>query len=696
MLNFENAKWIWAVSAVQKDSYSDFYFEFEVQDESDCKLLISADSDYTLHVNGTLAGFGQYSDYPEYKIGDVIDISGLIEKGKNRVAITVWYYGNDSMTYVCGKAGVIFEVFSNGRSVAASSENTLSRLSKAYAQGECLNITDQLGYTFHFDNTKCDGFQYTGILNDFTPSVLVNGAPTLIRERPVKRLLLGKRAATEIVSQGIFEYSDMHSIVGARMQYAALGFRKLVQMCGSKDKTLAGRTYTAEGGNGIYLLLDMGKETVGFLDIDIEVSEDCRIDVGYGEHIADGRCRTSIGNRNFSCVIDLKSGRNQYVNTFRRFGCRYIQLFIHSHSARINYAGLRSVDYPLHYKKYNSDNLLRNEIYKTCQHTLACSMHTHYEDCPWREQAMYTMDSRNQMLCGYYAFEEKEFAAASLRLISKGIRSDGLLSICYPAGLDLAIPSFSLIYFLQVNEYVKYTCDIEVARDCFETLKTIIDAFEAQSGNDGLIKSFNDEECWNFYEWSPTLDGASKNVPPRVEAPLNALYSVALANYADICKSLGDMETALWAGKRIKKINSAIVRAFFDSETGAFENFVGGKKYSVLTNALCLLCGAADGLDISVMLESLEANGAENENIKVYPCTLSMNCFRFDALLSVDRHGYRDVILADIDRTYLKMLQGGATAFWETEEGECAFGGAGSLCHGWSALPIYYYEILGK
>ena len=35
----------------------------------------------------------------------------------------------------------------------------------------------------------------------------------------------------------------------------------------------------------------------------------------------------------------------------------------------------------------------------------------------------------------------------------------------------------------------------------------------------------------------------------------------------------------------------------------------------------------------------------------------------------------------------------GATTFWETELGEKDFDNAGSLCHGWSALPIYYYHL---
>lgn len=52
------------------------------------------------------------------------------------------------------------------------------------------------------------------------------------------------------------------------------------------------------------------------------------------------------------------------------------------------------------------DDKLLQKIYDVSVYTLKCCMHEHYEDCPWREQALYTMDSRNQMLCGYYAFKD--------------------------------------------------------------------------------------------------------------------------------------------------------------------------------------------------------------------------------------------------------------------------------------------------
>ena len=76
------------------------------------------------------------------------------------------------------------------------------------------------------------------------------------------------------------------------------------------------------------------------------------------------------------------------------------------------------------------------------------------------------------------------------------------------------------------------------------------------------------------------------------------------------------------------------------------------------------------------------------------PVTLSMAPFLYDALLAVNDN-YKDWILQDIRKKYGYMLEQGATTFWETEKGWQDFDNAGSLCHGWSAMPIYYLRKLG-
>ncbi len=685
---FENAKWIWHCDDAKNDEYADFSAELICKKGCSYTLNIASDSNYALYINGELAEFGQYADYPHYKVADAIDITKHLSIGENKLLFTIWYYGADTQTYTHGEAGLIFEIFENDISVLWSSADTLSRPSVGYVNHECRLISGQLGYTYHFD-ASVKSFE------EFSASYEVVGISKDIRPRPIKKLVLGERIASNVCLSGYFKYDAPTGRPEVDMQRAFISQRYLCKvgqpMC--EDGFILG---DAQNESGVFFIVDLCEETSGFLDFDIELPQDATIHIGYGEHLIDGRCRTSV--RNFSCVYNGVAGRNKFLNAFRRFGCRYIQFFIHAPYAKIYYAGLRPTLYPVTVKKYNSGNLLRDTIYSVCENTLLQSMHEHYEDCPWREQALYCMDSRNQMLCGYYAFDEYEFPRANLKLISQGQTADGLLSICYPCGTSLMIPSFSLIYFIQMYEYIKYSGDTSLALECYDTLCDILEHFLERKDKSGLYLSFGGKDFWNFYEWSEGLSGElRKDTAPRHEAALNAFLSLALENMANISDALDKADDS----KRYREIqallNSAICKHFYNKDTELFENCLEepfGARCNVLTNSLCLLCGAAVNINKKKILRVLSSNGQADVGIRCIPNTISMNSFRFDALLFEDRKKYSSIILDELDRDYLFMLRSGATAFWETIEGAAAFDNAGSLCHGWSALPIYYYEIL--
>ncbi|NLB39212.1 MAG: hypothetical protein GX810_08210 [Clostridiales bacterium] len=69
--------------------------------------------------------------------------------------------------------------------------------------------------------------------------------------------------------------------------------------------------------------------------------------------------------------------------------------------------------------------------------------------------------------------------------------------------------------------------------------------------------------------------------------------------------------------------------------------------------------------------------------------SLSYRHYKYEALL-MDAENLTHVI-SDIRTVWGRMLSQGATSFWETERGAWDFDNAGSLCHGWSAIPIYFY-----
>ena len=623
------SRWIWVKDHSGEDIYGDFRDTFEYSEGSAC-LRISADSNYAVWINGRFVFAGQYADFPHFKVYDEIDIAPFCRPGENTLDVTVWHYGRGNMGYYPGNAALRCEIFSGDKMLCCSSEATQSRKNPGYTPHLCKNITSQLGFSFRYDMNAAD--------MAYENSVIVSQELPLC-PRPVKMPVIKEEIPSKLI----------------------------------------------KGDGERHFLFDLGREEAGLLSLKIHSDEIQDILIAYGEHIVDGGVRRIIGPRDFSAELRLKPGMNEYFNPFRRLGGRYLEISSEK-PIRVEKISLRPVEYPLEIKPAPAGlDPLQKKIYDTCVRTLHLCMHEHYEDTPWREQALYAMDSRNQMLCGYYAFGEYEFPRGNLLLMSKDDRTDRLLSICTPSRDDLTIPSFSLHYFTEVCEYARYSGDTDFVREIWPKLESILSAFSEKEEN-GLVPVFEEKCHWNFYEWSDGLSGKLFGVDEkRFDLCLNCLYSLALQRMQEMADMLGIKADY---SEKANIANAAIAKTFYNKKSGLFVNSTEDENFSELGNALAILCGAA-GENAPAIAEKLAAK----DNC-LTPATLSMLCFKYDALILSDREKYRDYVLSDISEKYGKMLAAGATSFWETELGEKDFDSAGSLCHGWSAMPVYYYHTL--
>lgn len=638
---FDYSTWIWCTKHPRADEYGEFYESFHYTGEQAVTAYISADSNYAVFVNGKLAASGQYADYPHDKVYDELDLTDYCKRGMNHLAIVVWYYGlENTSTYYLGRAALRFTVWEGDRLLASSSTKTKSRLSHTYLQHKKKIITGQLGLSFSYDSTSEDGWML-GEADDMVESVIAPIAPQL-RPRPCKR---PERLAPQFATQ----------------------IKRL--------------------GDGS-LLFDLGREEVGFLSLEACSACEQTLTVSYGEHIVDGRVRRKIGKRDFSVEYRAKAGKNTYVNPFRRLAARYLEIKAED-PAQLSKLKLAIIPvmYPLNQLTPPPMNSLQKRIYDTCIRTLRLCMHEHYEDCPWREQALYTMDSRNQMLCGYHAFGEYLFARANLDLIARDEREDGLLSICYPSSFNLAIPSFSLHFITSVYEFLKYSGNKWFVRGIYPKLRRILETFEGRMEN-GLVKQFPGH--WNFYEWSEGLEGSlSRRDETDPHLVLNCLYLYALRHMSEIATTLGDHASQEQYALQATKMTQVIRAAFYDPARGVFVNEIGKPEYSCLGNSLAILCDLVEGEDAKRLAELMI------DDKQMTRLSLSMQCFLYDALLKVSDE-YASFVLSDINRVFIPMLDGGTGTVWETEKGERDFANAGSLCHGWSAMPVYYYHLLLK
>lgn len=633
----EQSKWIAPVAKDCRDVYGEYFCRFFF-DDAPTALYISADSNYAVYINGVFVNSGQYPDFPYHKVYDQLDVTPFCRRGDNTLAVVVWHFGESNMGYFLGKEMLRFEVISEGRTLAASDETTRSRRSRAYVNGKAKKITGQLGLSYQYDLTAEDGWM-TGDGEGFAASRTVAFEGDLF-PRPIEKVIVGAPLVTTL--------------------------------CKAED--------------GVHYLLDLGRESVGYLDCRFTSATKQNILIAYGEHIVDGGVRQKIGVRDFSVELIAREGENAYFNPFRRLGGRYLEVFAEA-PIEIERMTLRPTDYPVKHISDGPSDPLRKQIYDVAVRTLELCMHDHYEDTPWREQALYAMDSRNQILCGYYCFGEYAFPRACLHLMSLDDRADGLLSICTPSDMDLTIPSFSLHYVTEVYEYVKYSGDLSLLREVYPKMLSVMKIFTEKAGEDGRLPIFTEKRHWNFYEWSRGLEGKlNREEALRYDAALPMLSVCALQRMQEMARMLERDED--WS-REIAQIKKAVREDFFDAESGLYVNSSEDTENSELVNALAILCGVAEGEEAERIASALVDPASEMTKI-----TLSMACFKYDALLKTDVDRYRSWILNDIDQKYKKMLDAGATSFWETELGDADFQNAGSLCHGWSSMPVYYYHIL--
>ena len=266
-------------------------------------------------------------------------------------------------------------------------------------------------------------------------------------------------------------------------------------------------------------------------------------------------------------------------------------------------------------------------------------------------------------------------------MIGQDRRDDGLLSICTPCGADLTIPSFSLYYFIALREYLSFTGDKSLIIDLYPKILKILQVF-IDKIQDGLVYKFDKVCHWNFYDWTDYLSSEPYTKEESIpDAMINILFIIALKCFKEISQGVGKV----FEYEEI--LNTCIIKTkekFFSKDRGLFELTEGGGEFTVLVNSLAIIAGLTTKEESIFICEMIEQG-------KMLDCTLSMKIFKYECMLLTDEPRWKEWVLSEIRREYGKMIENGNTV-WETDKGSVAFDNAGSLCHGWSAVPIYFYR----
>lgn len=691
---FGYAKWIWlSQNKIVPNQYVCFRHNFDVDNIfSAAMIYISADTDFIVYLNGKEAGRGQFPDYPLEKTYSSFPIAPLLKKGLNTIAVLAYYCGEDFSTYRKGNPGLIAALKNGGSFPSLTGEEWKAVQHPAFQSGIVPKVSGQLGFTVCFDARKYADKWVSADFDDGgwqNVSVQPDNGRTLL-PRPLPPLSFSNRIPTDLIMRGELKRTGEYE-TPATTSYKDL----LCPVAAEKEKMYVFGELSCPDTNGYYVIYDLKELFTGMISISVNAPAGTVLDISHGEHLDDGRVRCRIGSRNFTDRYICAAGENDFTFPFRRVGCRYIEVhFTNSGEdpVRINYIGLRPLKCSTLKEKnfFESNDTLANKLHSAAVRTLEMCMHDHYEDCPWREQSLYSYDSRNQALYGYYLWGNYEFAQTSIDLLGRGIREDGLLELCAPAKVRVTIPIFSFVWVSEIYELYLHSGSLELFNKHIDTIKIIVDTAKAKYDTGTELYMLGTDSClWHFYEWTEGLSGGGKS------EELHAAYNIHL--YEMFCIFSKFLKTARRNGseeieKLASKLAEAINRNFWDCENNCYATRIvnGGKEGAhEYVQAVALYNKLADIEKSTLIFKNLRAGTLQ-------PLTLSSMLYLYRALMEISPET-RAFAAKAIAEKFEHIVLSGSSTLWETGYGSSDFAGAGSLCHGWSSLPAYHYNcyVLG-
>ena len=160
-INFEGSKWISVSDTLfAPNQWICFRKSFDLNGkEPSSKLYIAVDSKYWLWINGKMVVFEgglKRGPNPADTYYDHVDIAPFLQKGKNTIAILMWYWGREGFCHKnSDKPGLLAALTSGKKSIIGSDETWKVKIHPAYDESGPPYPNHRLPeFNIHFDARK--------------------------------------------------------------------------------------------------------------------------------------------------------------------------------------------------------------------------------------------------------------------------------------------------------------------------------------------------------------------------------------------------------------------------------------------------------------------------------------------------------------------------------------------------------------
>ncbi len=427
-----------------------------------------------------------------------------------------------------------------------------------------------------------------------------------------------------------------------------------------------------------YATYSLPCEKTGFLQLEVECTEDTQLMVAFDEILTDGDVTDFTRLRAINAVIWYLKKGSYVLTTYEPYSMKYLKVINKSEKALLNVKEIKLIELALPYKSegLGSDNKKLNLIYEAAVENFRQNTLDIYMDCPSRERAGW--------LCDSFFTARVEYALTGKSEVEKNFLEnfiykerfydipEGMIPMCYPADFcdKEFIPQWAMWYVIELDEYAKRSGDFELIKAAEQLIKDLIIFLEKYENEDGLLENL---PGWNFVEWSKANEFTS-----GVNYPTNMLYGKML----QAAGNLYDQKYSKKTKKIFEKVREqSFYEGFFRDHSVRQENNqlkLIVEDVSETCQYYAFFCGAAspekDFKLWSRMVNEFGADRLEKGLWKeVYPSNAFIGYYLRLELLAAQN--LKNIVLNDIELFFAHMAEETGT-LWEnkTSHASCNHG----------------------
>ena len=500
-------------------------------------------------------------------------------------------------------------------------------------------------------------------------------------------------------------------------------------------------TIQPQADGDVHVVVDFGREIIGYARLHLDVPEGTIIDANFFEGIDDGGIFWTRNTRNSFRYV-CREGEQVFTSHQRR-GLRYASLTFRnlSRPLRIRHFDTLMATYPVEHRgRFASSDAVLNKIWEVGAYTVQLCMLDTYVDCPTYEQVYWVGDARNSALVNAIAYGAFDLTDRCVRLTGQSL-SDELKMVKPPhlqtrphvatshvvSGWFDEIPMWTFLWVWMAWEQYWHTGDREALAIYYADISECLRRCELFLSERDLLDI---PDVWNLVDW------AAQDLERDGEIISNTVLMAQALDYAArFASELGLTDDVTAHTALAQRLRDAVNRygwsetyqGYVDTvrdETAfrrhqqlsaqrgtkpdTFEEFQRKQRISEPTNTLTLLCNAVPPERYEKVMKYVLA-AREGKFVGSSPwmarfgkpeevVPVGSPWFLFFTLETLFRENYADDALNILREQWNRMLEKGATTFWETFPGYIGSGHwSRSLCHGWSAAPSYFLstQVLG-